>query len=480
MSTMEMMGSDGTPRAVDAAKVGALRGAMRGALLRPGDAGYEDARTVWNAMIDRRPALIARCTGAADVMLAVDFARDHGVLLAVRGGGHNIAGKAVCDGGLMIDLSPMKFVHVDAERRTAHVGPGATLADLDHETQAFGLAVPVGINSTTGVAGLTLGGGFGWLSRKHGMTIDNLVAADVVTADGRLVRASAGEHPDLFWALRGGGGNFGVVTRFEFRLHPVGPSVLAGLVVYPLEQARAALARYRDFASTLPDETAVWAVMRKAPPLPFLPPEVHGREVLIFAMFHGGDVERGQAILDPVRRFGTPVGEHVGVQPLAAWQAAFDPLLVPGARNYWKSHNFATLDDGFLDIVVDQLRRLPSTQTEVFIGQLGGAMARVAPNATAYPGRNAAYVMNVHGRWDNASEDAAGIAWCRRLFEAAAPYATGEVYVNFLTEDEADRVPNAFGPNLQRLAQVKAAYDPQNLFHVNHNVRPVPSARAAA
>jgi FAD/FMN-containing dehydrogenase len=260
----------------------------------------------------------------------------------------------------------------------------------------------------------------------------------------------------------------------------VGPSVLAGLVVYPLEQARAALARYRDFASTLPDETAVWAVMRKAPPLPFLPPAVHGREVLIFAMFHCGDVERGQAILDPVRRFGTPVGEHVGVQPLAAWQAAFDPLLVPGARNYWKSHNFATLDDGFLDIVVDQLRRLPSTQTEVFIGQLGGAMARVAPNATAYPGRTAAYVMNVHGRWDGASEDAAGIAWCRRLFEAAAPYATGEVYVNFLTEDEADRVPNAFGPNLERLAQVKAAYDPQNLFHVNHNVRPGPAARAAA
>ncbi|GIK84987.1 MAG: FAD-linked oxidase [Betaproteobacteria bacterium] len=472
MGAMTIKGSDGTARAVDGARVETLRAGLRGALLRPGDAEYDASRTIWNAMIDRRPALVVRCTGAADVMRAVDFARDNGLLLAVRSGGHNIAGSAVCEGGMMIDLSRMNLVRVDPASRTAHVGAGATLGDVDHETQAFGLAVPMGINSTTGIAGLTLGGGFGWLSRKLGMTIDNLQAADVVTADGKFLRASEAEHADLFWAIRGGGGNFGVVTRFEFRLHPVGPQVLAGLVVYPIEQARAALARYRDFAAGLPDDAAAWVVLRKAPPLPFLPASVHGREVVIYALFHAGDPARGEAILDPVRRFGTPAGVHIGVQPLAAWQSAFDPLLTPGARNYWKSHNFARLDDGLFDLVLDRLRALPSPHTEIFLGQLGGAMGRVAPDATAYAERGAAFVMNVHGRWETAAEDEAGIAWCRRLFADAAPYATGGVYVNFLTEDEADRVTNAYGGNLRRLAQVKARYDPGNLFRVNHNVRP--------
>ena len=286
MSAITIRGTDGTSRAVDAARIEALRSAMRGSLLREGDPGYDQSRTIWNGMIDRRPALVARCTGAADVMRAVDFARENELMLAVRSGGHNIAGNAVCEGGVMIDLSRMNLVRVDPQARIAHVGAGATLGDLDHETQAFGLAVPVGINSTTGVAGLTLGGGFGWLSRKYGLTVDNLQAADVVTADGKLLRASETEHPDLFWALRGGGGNFGIVTRFEFRLHPVGPEVLAGLVVYPIEQARSALTQYRDFASALPDEAAAWIVLRKAPPLPFLPASIHGKEVVIFALFH--------------------------------------------------------------------------------------------------------------------------------------------------------------------------------------------------
>ena len=472
MSGTKILGSDGKSKSIDGAQVEALKGAMRGALLRPGEAGYDESRTIWNAMIDRRPALIARCTGAADVMLAVNFAREHGLLLAVRSGGHNIAGNAVCDDGMMIDLSPMKLVRIDPAARIAHVGPGATLGDFDHEAQAFGLATPTGINSTTGLAGLTLGGGFGWLSRKWGMTIDSLVAADVVTADGKLVRASESDNPDLFWAIRGGGGNFGIVTRFEFRLHPVGPNVLAGLVVYPIDQARSVLQQYRAFAKTLPDESAVWIVMRKAPPLPFLPESIHGKEVVVFALFHGGDPKQGEAIFAPLRKFGTPVGEHVGVQPFAAWQTAFDPLLTPGARNYWKSHDFMEFEDAVIDVALKYVGQLPSPHTEIFIGQIGGAMSRVASDATAYSDRSAQYVMNVHGRWETAAEDKACVAWCRRLFDEAAPHATGGVYVNFLTEDESDRVAKAYGGNFKRMAKVKAKYDPGNLFRLNHNVKP--------
>ena len=363
MSSIDIRGSDGNTRSIDGMRVEALQAALRGRLLRPGDTEYDESRTIWNAMIDRRPALIARCTGAADVMQAVKFAGENGLLLAVRGGGHNIAGNAVCDGGMMIDLSLMKGVRVDPETRTAHVGPGATLGDLDHETQAFGLAIPTGINSTTGIAGLTLGGGFGWLSRKYGMTIDCLAAADVVTADGRLVRASERENPNLFWAIRGGGGNFGVVTRSEFRLQPVGPNVLAGLVVYPIDQARSALEQYREFAATLPDESAAWVVLRKAPPLPFLPASIHGKEVIVFALFHGGDAQKGRAIFEPLTRFGTPAGVHIGEQPFAAWQTAFDPLLTPGARNYWKSHHFARIEDGLIDIALKYVTQLPSPHT---------------------------------------------------------------------------------------------------------------------
>lgn len=472
MSHHEIRGADGKSKSIDGTKLESLKAALRGALLRPGNAGYDESRTIWNAMIDRRPALIVRCTGTADVMLAVNFARENGLLLAVRGGGHNIAGNAVCDGGMMIDLSLMKLVRVDPQTRTAHVGPGATLGDLDHETQAFGLATPTGINSTTGIAGLTLGGGFGWLSRKWGMTIDSLAAADVVTADGKLLRASESDNPDLFWAIRGGGGNFGIVTRFEFRLHPVGPNVLAGLVVYPIDQARSVLTQYRAFAKTLPDESAAWIVMRKAPPLPFLPESIHGKEVLILALFHCGDTEQGKTIFEPLRRFGTPAGEHIGLQPLAAWQTAFDPLLTPGARNYWKSHNFIELDDAVLDVVLKYVEQLPSPHTEIFIGQLGGAINRVAADATAYPARSVQYVMNVHGRWETSAEDASCVAWCRHLFADAAPYATGGVYVNFMTEDEGNRVSQAYGDNFKRLAQIKAKYDPDNLFHLNQNVKP--------
>src|SRR5882724_4462719 len=298
--------SDGSRSEVASAAVEQLRSSLQGPLLTPDSPAYDEARTIWNAMIDRRPALIARCTSAADVALVVRFAREHNLVLAVRGGGHNIAGNAVCEGGLLIDLSQMKAVQVDQDAKTARVEGGATLADFDREAQAFGLATPLGINSTTGVAGLTLGGGFGWLSRKLGMTIDNLESAEVVNAKGEVVRASATEHPDLFWALRGGGGNFGVVTRFEFRLHPVGPDVLSGLIVYPISEAKSVLQQYREFIARAPEELNVWTVLRKAPPLPFLPEKFHGQEMIALALIYAGDPKQGEPLVEPLRKFGTP------------------------------------------------------------------------------------------------------------------------------------------------------------------------------
>jgi len=423
-------------------------------------------------MIDRRPAIVARCAGVADVQQSIRFGRDHGLAIAIRGGGHNIAGNAVCDDGLMIDLSPMRSVRVDPRRRWAYVEPGATLRDLDHETQAFALATPLGINSTTGVAGLTLGGGFGWLSRKHGLTADNLVAADVVTADGRLVRASADDNRDLFWAIRGGGGNFGVVTLFEFALHEVGPEVLAGLIVFPGAQARAVLDRHRGFAELAPDELTVWAVLRKAPPLPFLPAEAHGSDVLVLALCYAGEIAQGQRLIEPIRGFGRPLGEHVGPMPFTAWQQAFDPLLTPGARNYWKSHNFTELQDGLLDILVEYAGRVPTSACEVFVGQMGGHTGRMPADSAAYPHRDARFVLNVHGRWDSPLEDERGIAWARALFEKTTPFATGGVYINFMTADETERVSAAYGSNYERLVQVKDKYDPENVFHLNQNIRP--------
>ncbi len=450
----------------------ALKVAMRGQVLLPADPGFEEARHIWNAMIDRYPAVIVRCAGVADVRRAVGFARDNNLLLAVRGGAHNIAGSAVCDDGLMIDLSRMKSVRIDPTSRHAFVEPGATLADFDHEAQAFGLATPLGINSTTGVSGLTLGGGFGWLSRKYGMTVDNLVSADVVTADGELVRAAADAHEDLFWAIRGGGGNFGVVTMFEFRLHPVGPEVFGGLVVLPLEQARDALKKYRAAIDTMPDDLSVWAVLRLAPPLPFLPQDVHGKPVIAFACCYTGAVEDGPGAVEAVRRFGTPYGEHLGPMPYATWQQAFDPLLTPGARNYWKSHNLAELPDGLLDVLIDAIGKLPSPQCEIFFGQIGGKTASVPVEATAYPSRDTKYVMNVHGRWSDANEDERCIAWARAFFDAAAPFALGSVYVNFLTQDETERIGAAYGRNYDRLVAVKTRYDPRNLFRHNQNIKP--------
>jgi len=445
---------------------------LRGTALAPGSDGYDASRTIWNAMIDRKPGLIVECAGAADVARAVRFAREHDLLVSVRSGGHNIAGSAVCDGGLMISLARMKSIRVDPAARRAWVEPGNTLGDVDKETQAYALALPVGINSTTGIAGLTLGGGFGWLSRKHGLTIDSLISADVVTADGQLVRASAEENADLFWGIRGGGGNFGIVTAFEFALYPVGPEVLSGLIVHPISAAPDVLRQYRQFCAAAPDEVTVWVVMRKAPPLPFLPPEVHGTEVLVLAALYAGSMADGEKALAPLRAIGKPIADVISPHPFIGFQAAFDPLLTPGARNYWKSHDFLALDDGLLDSLLEYVGTLPDPQCEIFIAQMGGATNRVPTDATAYRHRDAEFVMNVHGRWNDAKHDDRCIEWCRSLFETASPYATGGVYVNFMTEEEDGRVQAAYGASYQRLVELKRKYDPTNLFRLNQNIRP--------
>jgi FAD/FMN-containing dehydrogenase len=472
MNSVKVVRLTGEAAPLEGSAVEQLKASLRGALLLPGDEGYDTARTVWNAMIDRRPTLVVRCAGVADIRQAVAFAHQHRLLTAVKGGGHNIAGNAVCDGGLLIDLSALRGVTVDPLAARAHVQPGATLGDLDHECQAFALATPVGINSTTGVAGLALGGGFGWLSRKHGMTVDNLTAADVVVADGRLLRASDKEHPDLFWAIRGGSGNFGVVSRFELKLHPVGPQVLTGMVVYALKEAAAALKQFRQYVKQLGDETNVWTVMRKAPPLPFLPPHVHSTEIVAFCMFHCGDADAGRKALEPVRHMGTPLGEFIAMQPYAAWQKTFDPLLTAGARNYWKSHNFVDLSDAAIEVAVKYVRELPSPHCEIFFGLIGAATTRPKRDATAYSHRDAIYVCTVHGRWESAAEDSRCVEWARGFYREAAPHATGGVYVNFLTDDESERIGAAYGPGYERLLAAKAKYDPDNLFRMNQNIRP--------
>ena len=463
---------DGGSISVSEDAVTAFGDALEGDLLTPESAEYDEARTLWNDMIDRRPGLIVACQTEGDVSQSVKFAAEHGVLLSIFGAGHNIAGNAVCDGGLMISFRNMRAVDVDPSSGTVRVEPGATLGDLDAATQAHALAVPTGINSTTGIAGLTLGGGFGWLSRKYGMTIDNLRSVRVVPADGSLVVASESENSDLFWGLRGGGGDFGVVTSFEFQAHPVGPEVLAGLIVHPFSDGPEVLRACRDFLKEAPDELTVWTVLRKAPPMPFLPEEVHGTEVVVLAAMYAGDISDGEVALAPLRGMGNPIADVIGPQPFVGWQQAFDPLLTPGERNYWKTHDFDEMSDEMIDTALGYLETLPDPQSDVFFAQMGGAQGRVSDDATAYQGRSAEYVLNVHGRWSDASQDESCIAWCRDLWNAMGQYATGEAYVNFMTEEEGARLESAYGSSYQRLVELKNRYDPTNLFRLNQNIPP--------
>lgn len=449
-----------------------LDGRIRGEVIRPGDDGYDDARTVWNAMIDRHPRAIVRPRGAADVIAAVNVAREQDLLLSIKGGGHNVAGHAVCDGGLMIDCSPMDWVRVDPAERTARAGPGATWGDFDHETQAFGLATTGGGVSTTGIAGLTLGGGNGFLARKHGLTVDNLRSVDIVTAEGELVHVDAEENPDLFWALRGGGGNFGVVTAFEYDLHPVGPEVLAGRILYPFDNAAAVLRRYRDFVTGAPNDVNCLAgIASVSGETSRLGLDAGTQFVQLLAAYVGGP-EDGEETLRPLRTFGEPLADEVCPRPYTELQRLLTETAEPGYRNYWKSDYLAGLPDETIDTVVDHCDPLPTDRSSVFFETMGGAISRVTSDATAFPHRDAAFSATAWARWTDPVADDDHRAWAQGLSTAMEPYTTDGVYVNFLSQEDEKRVEAAYGDNYDRLAAVKAEYDSDNLFQMNQNIEP--------
>jgi FAD/FMN-containing dehydrogenase len=449
---------------------------FRGDVVTPEHHEYDDARAVWNRSVDRRPQVVARCSGTADVAAAVRFARDRDLEVAVRGGGHNVAGTAVCDDGIVIDLSAMRAVSVDPVERTALVQGGALWGDVDHETQAHGLATPGGIVSHTGVGGLSLGGGIGWLMRKHGLAVDNLVEAEVVTAAGEIIRASADEHPDLFWALRGGGGNFGVVTSFRFALHPVGPIVMAGPVFWAAEDTAEVLRFYREFAADAPDELGNIVRLGTIPPIPVVDEALHFRPAVAVASCYAGPVEDGERAVRALRRFGTPLVDLVGPVPYVDHQSGIDATVPHGWHYYWKATNLTGLSDGVIDTVAEHAYRATSPRSYAAMFHLGGAVARVAREGTAYPGRDVEHNIVIDAAWLPEDDDdvrTAEIDWARQFVAALQPYGAG-VYVNFLDSDDgASRVREAYGDDTyRRLAEVKAKYDPDNMFHHNKNIRP--------
>jgi FAD/FMN-containing dehydrogenase len=449
---------------------------FRGEAIAAGHAGYDDARAVWNGAVDRRPKLIARCAGAADVAAAVRFARDRDLQIAVRGGGHNVAGTAVCDDGIVIDLSAMRAVSVDPAERTAQVQGGALWGDVDHETQAHGLATTGGIVSHTGVGGLSLGGGIGWLMRKHGLAVDNLVAAELVTAGGDIVRASAHDHPDLFWALRGGGGNFGVVTSFRFALNPVGPTVIAGPVFWAAEDTSDVMHFYREFVAEAPDELGTVIRLGTIPPLPVISHELHFRPAIAVACCYAGPLQDGERIVRALRQFGTPLVDLVGPTLYVDHQSGIDDTVPHGWHYYWKGTNLTGLSDELINVVAEHAYRASSPRSYAAIFHMGGAVARVPRDATAYSGRDVAHNMSIDAVWLPDQDDTVGpseTGWARGFLQALQPHHAG-VYVNFLdSDDDASRVREAYGDNTyRRLAEIKAKYDPDNVLHNNKNIEP--------
>jgi FAD/FMN-containing dehydrogenase len=460
--------------ALDEETVEGFIAGVRGAVIRPGGAGYDDARSIWNALIDRRPAMIVQCTGPADVVDAVNFAREQNLLLSIKAGGHNVAGNAMNDGGLVIDLSQMNGVHVDPATRTVRAEGGATWGDADRETQLFGLAVPGGVVSTTGVAGLTLHGGVGHLRRKHGLSIDNLLSVDIVTADGQLRRASAGENEDLFWAVRGAGSNFGVVTSFEFQAHPVGPMVMVGAVFYPLDQARTVLPAWRDYMASAPEELSSLVVCWSVPAGDPFPAEHHGKPVVIVAAPYAGPVEDGESVVKTLRELGEPLIDLSGPWPWVGLQSAFDALFPKGEFRYWKSRAVAELTDGAIETIADLAEQRPTPITDVVVWHHGGAMSRVGETETAYGGRDAAFLVTAEVSWTDAAQTDEAIAWGRDAWDAIGRHSTGGLYLNFpgLAEEKEALVRAGHGVNYDRLAELKAKYDPGNLFRMNLNIAP--------
>ncbi len=450
-----------------------LRARLRGPLLMPGDAGYDEARSVWNGMIDRRPAAIVRCIGTADVLACVGHARQQGLPLAIKGGGHHIAGLAVADDALMLDMSQQRGVWVDAAARIARAQAGCQLGDVDRETQLHGLAAVLGFVSSTGIAGLTLGGGFGYLTRKSGWTTDNLVAMDVVTADGRLVRASEYEHADLFWGLRGGGGNLGVVTGFEYALHPAGPEVVAGLIAWPADAAPSVLAMARTLMEERSPELVCAPFLRRAPPAPWLPPAIHGKPIVALAVCDSGPVAEGEQRVARIKSFGKPVADIVQRRSYVSQQAILDATQPKGRRYYWKSEFLPRLDDGLFDIAQAQIARAVSPHAVILMFPIGGALRRWPDDHSAMAHRDAAWALTIMAAWDTAPDDAPNIEWARSAWRALRHYSTGGTYVNFLTEDDGDeRLHAAYGANHARLVDVKTAWDPENLFRCNKNIAP--------
>jgi len=457
---------------VDTKAVQELREAFHGRLVLPEDEAYEGARQIWNGMIDKHPAVIARCMGVADVVTAVTFAREHDLLTAIRGGGHNVAGSALCDDGIVIDLSAMRGVLVDPETRTARAQAGATWGDVDRETQVFGLIAPGGIVSETGIAGLTLGGGYSHTRRKYGLTIDNLRSVEIVTAAGEVLTASEDSHEDLFWALRGGGGNFGVVTAFEYELHELGPEVMTAGPMYPFENAPTLLRKWRDYSEAAPDEVTSSGVLWHVPDQPPFPAGVRGEPIFVASAVYAGPVEEGREIMQPLRDFDDPLLDTSGAQSYLALQTKFDPFLPAGDRYFWKSRYLADLSDDAIDTAVEQMTRCPSPRTIVTVRARGGAIARVDPAETAFPDRDSPYMISIDSTWTDPADDEANVEWTREFWAAMEPFSSAGVHLNFAMAEGEDVLRATFGENYERLVAVKNTYDPENLFRVNQNIRP--------
>ena len=462
-------------RKVGADAVNELAGRLRGDVLQPEEAGYDEARHVWNGMVDKRPALIVQCAHTDDVVTAVHFARANDLLLAVRGGGHNVAGHGTNDGGLVIDLGPMNDVEVDPDARLVRAGGGATIADLDAATQEHGLAVPMGVVSQTGIAGLTLGGGIGWLRNKYGLSCDNLVAAEVVTAEGKVITASAAEKADLLWGLRGGGGNFGIVTEFTFRAHPVGPEVMFVFTLYHGSKIREALRYYRGYCETAPDEVSSFAICGDVPPEEVFPETIHGEPYVLFAACYAGSVEEGQRVLQPLREFDEPMVDFSGPMSYADdVQTILDEDYPDGMRYYWKSLYLDSLDDDVIEAIVRQNEARPGALSTVDVWHMGGAVREVGADESAFGGREAPYLLGIEANWEDAADDEANVTWAREAVKAMQPFSGGAEYLNFpgFLEGGEETMQSTFGEKYERLRALKRKYDPNNVFRLNENVKP--------
>ena len=444
---------------------------IRGPLFQPGDPEFDDARSVWNAMIDRRPALILRCTGVEDVVAGINAARVHGLPLSIKGGGHNIAGLAVCEGGLMLDMSQLRGVQVDPARRVARAEPGCLLGDVDRETQAHGLAAVLGFVSATGCAGLTLGGGFGYLTRRFGWTSDNLASIELVTADGRVVRASEDQNRELFWGLCGGGGNFGVATSLEYKLHPVGPEIVAGAVAWRGEEAGSVLELYRSIVTEAPRELSCVASLRLAPPAPWIAKEVHGKPIVALFVCYTGRLEDADRLLAPIKGFGSPVGDILQRRTYVAQQSLLDATQPKGRRYYWKSEYLRSYEPALFTRAIEHASRILSPHSAILIFPIDGALNELPEDHSAVGNRDAVAVLNIAASWEQAADDQPNIEWARNAWRDLRQFSTGGTYINFLTEEEGDdRTRAAYRTNYPRLAQLKTTWDPGNLFHTNKNI----------